>query len=438
MRLAKRALSWGRFKRAFKEFTWGGEWACSLPVRVKHNLSWFFLDGLFAAAGDSIVVTYLTLYLLAVGSSREQIGLLSSFSNLASALMLLPGAMLVERIGHRKELAVLSGGLLARGMVLGLALLPLVLGGSALVWLAMALAVLREAGINLAFPAWISLTGEMVPMEGRGRYFGGRNFVCGIAGMAITLLSGELITCMGAPQGYQIALFAAFVIGSGATYSFWRLKDPRDGQPVRAETKMSLKAALKDIWAHPTFVAFCLIMGLWNFSINIAGPFFNVRMAQDLKFTATMVALTGISSSIASLLVQRKMGEIVDRMGPRRVQALCMLLIPLLPAAWVFITEFWQVALLNVFTGAVWGAFGLVSFNLLLSLTPDAQRARYSAVYQFLVTGSLAAGAATGAWVIGVWGYPGVFWGSAAGRMIAALLFLLFVPAAERTHRLPA
>lgn len=425
-------ILFARIKSNFKKFTWGGSWAVSLPNQVKHNLSWFFMDGLFATASDNIMVTYLALYFLALGATRAQIGLLSSFSSLAAALMLLPGAILVERIGHRKEITVLAGGMLSRSMILVLALLPLFLGGQAIIWIAIALAVLRDAGANLSFPAWISITGEMVPLEGRGRYFGARNFVYGIVGTAIILLSGELITRMGSPQGYQIALIVAFIIGSFATYSFWKLKEPRAGQPVRIESGMSLKAAVKDIRAHPAFIMLCLVMGLWNFSINISGPFFSVRMVQDLKFTATMVGLAGITSSISNLLMQRKMGEIADRLGPHRVQMLCMLLIPILPATWVWITEFWQVAVVNVFSGVLWGAFGLVSFNFLLTLTPDAQRARYSAIYQIIITASLAAGAGTGAWIISQWSYPGVFLGSAAGRLIAAILFMLFVPAKER------
>jgi MFS family permease len=172
-------------------------------------------------------------------------------------------------------------------------------------------------------------------------------------------------------------------------------------------------------------------MSLWNFSINVAGPFFSVRMVQDLKFTASMVGVTTIASTISSLVFQRKMGEVADRIGPRRMQMLCMLLIPILPASWVFITRLWQVVLLNLFGGALWGVFNLVSFNFLLTLTPDAQRARYSAVYQILVTLALAVGAACGAWVIGRWGYHAIFIGSAAGRLLAAVLFALFVPAAE-------
>jgi MFS family permease len=167
---------------------------------------------------------------------------------------------------------------------------------------------------------------------------------------------------------------------------------------------------------------------VWNFSINIAGPFFNVFMVQNLKFTATMVGLTSIVSAVAGLLVQPRIGKLSDRWGPRKVQLVSMLIIPVVPAIWVFVTNIWHVIAINTFSGVVWGVFNLVSFNLLLSLTPDAQRARYAAIYQILITLALAGGAAVGAWVVTGWGYPGVFLCSAIGRGIAALLFLRFVP----------
>ena len=106
-----------------------------------------------------------------------------------------------------------------------------------------------------------------------------------------------------------------------------------------------------------------------------------------------------------------------------------MFLIPLLPFAWMFVTQFWHVIVLNSFSGALWGAFNLVSFNFLLSLTPDAQRARFSAFYQILVMLALAGGAAVGAWVVTAWGYQAIFLCSAIGRMAAAFLFIRFVPA---------
>ncbi|MGB8212180.1 MAG: MFS transporter [Anaerolineales bacterium] len=417
-------------RRAFRLFTWGGEWALSLSELIKHNLYWFFFDGLFASASDNIYITYVTLYILALGATSAQIGLLSSFSSFGSALLLLPGAFLVERYGRRKEITLAFGGGVARLMFLALALLPIFIGGQAVVWVAIVLSVTHDSFANLAFPAWMSFTADVVPMEGRGRYFGSRNFIMGITGMLAILLVGELITWNSIPLGYQLALGLAFVFGLCSTFSFGHLRDPRGGiaPEQAAASSLSLRKVLRDILAHPAFLALALVMAFWNFSLNIAGPFFNVYMVDNLKFSASMVGITSIVSTVAGLLIQRRVGRLSDRLGPRQVQLISMILIPFVPFAWMFVSKFWHVIVLNTFSGVFWGVFNLVSFNFLLSLTPDAQRARFSAIYQILVMLALAGGAALGAWVVTAWGYPAIFLCSAIGRMIAAILFLCFVP----------
>jgi len=418
-----------RARRAFRKFTWGGEWAVPLSEQIKHNLYWFFFDGVFASASDNIIITYLTLYILALGATRAQVGLMSSFSSLSAALLLLPGALLVERYGHRKEFTVAFGGGAARLAILALALLPIFIRGQAIVWAAIALSVMRDAFGNLAFPAWMSVTADVVPMAGRGRFFGSRNFIMGITGMLAILLVGELITRTAIPLGYQISLGLAFAIGMVSTFSFSRLRDPKGSfTPAKAAGSFSLRTMLEDMKTHPVFLALSLVMAFWNFSLNIAGPFFNVYMVANLKFTASMVGISSIVSTVASLLIQRRVGRLSDRWGPRKVQLISMILIPFLPFTWMFITKFWHVIVVNSFSGAVWGAFSLVSFNFLLSLTPDAQRARYSAFYQVLVMLALAGGAAFGAWVVTQWGYHAIFLCSAIGRALAVLMFVRFVP----------
>jgi predicted MFS family arabinose efflux permease len=251
----------------------------------------------------------------------------------------------------------------------------------------------------------------------------------GLTGMLAILLVGELITRTSIPLGYQITLALAFALGLASTFSFSRLHDPGGGvTPAHPAGSLSLRTIVREISTHPYFLGLCLVMAFWNFSLNIAGPFFNVYMVENLKFTASMVGIVSIATSVAGLLVQRRIGHFSDRLGPRKVQMISMFLIPLLPFAWIFVTKFWHVILLNSFSGILWGAFNLASFNFLLSLTPDGLRARFSAFYQILVMLALAGGAALGAWVVTVWGYPAIFICSAVGRMMAAILFVRFVP----------
>ncbi len=408
-------------------FITGGEWALSLPNISRRNLTSFWFDGLFSAASDTIPINYFTLYLLALGATSSQIGLFSALTSLAAAACLLPGALLVERYGHRKEITVWFGGIMARLLLLILALLPFGFTGQVLIWTVILFSIFRSAVGNLAFPAWMSITGDVVPLEGRGRYFGSRNLAMVIAGMIMTYLVGEFITRAGSPQGYQLSLVLAFGVGMLSTYSFSRIKDQLAEQPVHSSMSISLLDISKDLRASPIFLSFCFASALWNFFINVAGPFFNVYMVQDLKFTAAMVGLAAVSTNLSKVFIQKKVGELSDRWGPGKVQLVSMCLIPILPFAWVFTTQLWQVVAINIIGGVLWGAFELVSFNFLLQLTPSTQRARYSAIFQIIVTVALAGGAALGSSIILWWGYTGIFLVSGLGRILAALFFLQLI-----------
>jgi MFS family permease len=419
-------ISLDRIRQSLFRLTTGGDWAYSLPVEIQRNLHRFWYDGLFASASDNIIVTYLTLYVLALGATRAQIGLMSSLSSLSAALLLLPGAMLVERFRRRKELTVLFGGLVARFALLLLALIPFFLGEKGLIIGAIALSVGKDAFANLAFPGWISITADIVPMAGRGRYFGSRNFVMGIAGMVTVLAVGELITRVGQPSGYQLAIALAFLLGMISTYNFAQLKEPPPNAPT-TPVSMSPRVLWRDIRSHPAFLALAITSALWNFSLNIAGPFFGVYMVQNLKATATLVGMMSVVTSVSSLVFQRRLGKLADKWGAHRMMLISGLLIPILPLSWAFVTSIWHVIPINILSGLFWGAYNLASFNLLLELTPGEQRARYSAIYQIIVTAALAGGAAFGSWLITRWGYVAIFIGSGVGRLTAALLFARFV-----------
>ena len=104
-----------------------------------------------------------------------------------------------------------------------------------------------------------------------------------------------------------------------------------------------------------------------------------------------------------------------------------MLLIPFLSLAWVFFTSYYQAIVVNIFSGILWGAFELVSFNVLLEMLPLERQARYSAIYQVVVMLSFALGAMMGAYIVGEVGFKGVFVATTIGRWLAAFLLAFFL-----------
>jgi MFS family permease len=416
------------------DLTVGGSWGRTLKKSIQRNLRWFWFDGFFASASDNISVNFISLYILSLGATEAQIGLMSSFSNIAAAILLLPGALLAERTYHKKLITLICMGGGARLALLMLVFVPILFKGPNIVWIAIAFSVLRDSFNNFGFPAWMTVTNETVPMEGRGRYFGARNFVMGITGMITTLLAGKLITMFVGPLGYQVALGLAFVLGVSSTFSYAHIHEKAPSSTDDSRSRFSLRLLKQMFGRQPQFVALMITAAAWNFSMNISGPFFNVYMVKNLQFSATAVGFLAVVSAFSSLAIQNKTGALADRVGARRLQLFSMFLIPLLPFAWIFATQIWHIVIINTFSGVFWGAFNLASFNLLLESIPQNQVPRYSAIYQIVVTLSLAAGALVGSAIISRWGFFAVCLASGIGRFLSSGLFAKIV---HDTRKIP-
>jgi MFS family permease len=412
------------------EFTAGGLWTYQLRPAVRQNLRWFWLDGTFAAGSDAVIAAYLSVFVLALGGTRAQIGLMNSLSSLSAALLLFPGAALAERLGRRKPV-VLAGAGGARTILLLLVLMPLAFSGQAAVYLVIALVIVRSASVHLGVPAWSSLMADLVPVSRRGRYFSSRSIAMVASGMITTLLFGQLISRVREPLGYQLAFGVAFLIGAVATYFFSRIAEPPLAPaPARsAGTGLALWSQLRQ---HRDFLTFCAVAALWNFSVSIGGPFFGVFLVESLGASAGLIGTFSVLSSLSALPGHRLFGTLVDRWGARRVHVLTGLLIPVLAIGWVFAQSPWQVVPLYLIGGFLWAGYGLASLYVQLNLIPPAGRARFTALLSIVVLLGLAAGAAVGGLIAERWGYRAAFVATGVGRMTAALLFVRFVRVPEQ------
>ncbi len=416
--------------------TAGGRWAAQLSSTTRRSLRWLLVDGLFASLGDAILNAYQSVYLLALGATRTEIGWVSALSNLMMPLAMLPGARLAARTREYKR-AVIFPALLARLSLLGLIFLPFfpVSNPARLIQVGLGFIVARAFLVQLFNPAWTALLGQLVPVTSRGRYFSTRNILMGAASFFALLVVGPLIDWIGTPAGYQWAIGIALLMGLGAVFAFSHLEEP--ARPPTPRVPGAWRHFLRGLRGQGRFVAFCLIAGVWSFAQQIAGPFFIIFLVDEVQASAAMVGLTSAASSLAALPGQRIFGALNDRKGARWVQRLTGLAIPLVPALWGYIAQPWQAFPLQLLSGFMWAGYNLAAFNLLLELTPEVDRPSYVAFYQALVGLGMAGGAVLGGWLAQMHGYGTLFWVSAGGRLLAALLFA-WVIAGTAPPKLPA
>jgi MFS family permease len=400
----------------------------------------FWWDGFWASSSESVLISYLSLYLLAFGASNSQVGMLSSLSSLFAAIAFLPGARLVELIGHRKATVVASGGVLARLPIVALAVVPFVAGGNAAIWLVIGIASFRGFFAYFHVPAWTSLTSDIVPLRMRGRYLASRNFGMSVAALAMAPLAGFLVDRFTGLHGWQLVWLVSFVAGALSTWCYARIPEPPEHprlveQPTEGEGERSQGGFFADILRDRNFVSYLVSIAVWNIALMAAGPFFNVYLVKNLHASTFTVGALSSLPALTGLGGLLFMGRVMDRRGTKWLMVSSALLIPVLPVGWMFVTAAWQVIFINAASGLLWAGYNLSLANMVMVMSTPEKRARYAAAFQTVTMAACFVGPILGGYLIDAMGFHAVFAFSAVGRMAAALILLRYVTARPHGER---
>jgi MFS family permease len=386
----------------------------------------FWLDSVFASISGAFLLTYVPLYALAFGATNTQIGSLSSTASLLSMLAPIPGAQLTEKWGSRRKV-VTAVWSVVRSLSFLLLLIPFFVSGQAAILAVIVLWSLRAGLANLAHPAWVSLSGDIIPPERRGRFFSSRNMAMALCSMAFVPLAGQIIDWAGEPQGYQWSFGLSALFGYAALYFYAQI--PESTLATSQKTKRDkLHTTFKQAFVgNRTFLLFTLIAMLWNFSLQLGGPFFSVFQVKELGTTPGTMGWLSMVMSVTGLIGQFFWGRIVDRRNSRWVLAACALSIPILPFIWYFLSKPWHAVFVRIPSGFLWAGFNLASFNLQLELSDPKRRTQAAAGYTTLIGLANIVGPIIGSTIVDTRGYYWDFALSGLGRLVGGILFVLLL-----------
>ena len=395
-----------------------------VPQAYRKGMVLFWWYGVFISMASAFVDPYVTLYALAMGATRLQVGSLASAASFFGMLMPIPGARWAARLGRRKPVVLISFGLRFVALLVAL-LAPLLTTGQVLVLLIMAAFAARAAFLHLGTSPWTSMAGDLVPQERRGRYFAARKTVMALASLICVPLAGQLIGLFPDPVGYQVAFALAVLWGAVALYLFGRVPERGVSGPQRRAQRTDQEASLwRVLRGNDLFWRFVLISMGFNFFWQLGGPYFGVYQVEVLGATASVVGWLSMVSAAMRMIGQQVWGRAVDRRGARWALTLCHLLIPFLPFIWLPLRAPWQLVFVVVPSGFLWAGREIANFNLLLELVGEERQTDMIAGYNTLIAVANILGPLVGGQVIRLWGYRADFVLSGIGRMVAALLFL--------------
>lgn len=399
------------------------------------------LDGFFMGALETILLQYLPLFALAYGASNGEIGLLAAAGSLGAATASLPGAWLSAKWRYRKPFVLLTRGGFSHLLLLAFAVLPLLAGRPTIVGVVIAAATVRSVVFYMGEGAWASLAADLVPEEGRGRFFGSRNLLIGLGSLGGVGAVALLLAGLGPGSEWTAVWLLALAMGVGSSVLYSRIPEHDFALPGHAAPPVG---GWLGVLNDSRFRRFGASVVIWNVSLYMAAPFFNVHLVKNLGASPLWVGLLLAVAAGFGLVGQRAFGRMVDMRGTRWVIVPCGLGIATLPIMWFFVTSPWQVIGINALGGVLWAGYLLGTFSFLLAISPPGQQRYYAAAYTTLIYLSTTAGPLVGGALATAYGIKATFLASGLGRLAATGLFAKLVgderPAeqAPREEREPA
>ncbi|MBW4665384.1 MAG: MFS transporter [Chroococcus sp. CMT-3BRIN-NPC107] len=417
---------------------------------IRTSLQASTIDGVFAAIFISVTGgVLLTNFLLQVGASPVEIGMLSSIPMLLNLLQPI-GAYIGDRTNSRHYYCLWIFGI---ARLLWLILVVAIgwinwSGGNLhqLVSWTLGMVLVSHILESLGGSAWLSWMAVLVPHRLRGRYFGFRNSAASLTNLVGVPILGFAVSAWpnGTIEGYAVVLFLAVVTGIislGCQFFMTDINPQLTAKKVEPEqSSFSLLGNFS-----PNFLIFLFYFGLWTFAVNLSSPFFNLYLLDNLHLDLYWATLYGSLTAGANLVMLIWWGKIADRIGNRPLLLLVGVLAGITPLFWLLTgadnMSLWVwLPLIHLFTGGTWAAIELCSSNIQMEVASQEHPSGYFAVAAAVAGVCGALGTTIGGFfsensVIG--GLPGLF-ALSAGVRLFALLPLIYVtePRSQRVTQL--
>ena len=353
-----------------------------MPEQLRKNLYWVIWSITVGMIGFIITTgpVWSAFQREVLGANDFQLGLIAAIPVATCALQVFISYYMEKK--RNRRFLFLFLGISGRAMWLLIALVPYIFPSFSVdlrIWLVIVFVVIMSgsnSGVNLAFG---SLMGDLVPINIRGSYFGMRQRISLISGVATGLLISAMIDRVGL-IGYSIALGIAGVSLILDILGYLFVQWPE----MEATQLPPLRTLLKEVFTNKQFVKIVVFYSCWLFSLNIAAPFWNIHMLEYLKMNFMQMSLySQIISGTASILIVTRWGRLIDRYGNKPVLQIAAMCIVLAPLPWLFATResAYLIIISNVISGATWPVIDICQQNLYLSQSPRTHRSMYIAVF---------------------------------------------------------
>ena len=326
----------------------------STARRIYSNRTFLVLNlsDMIFMLGGNLWWTFQPLYILALGASKEELGMLLMFGSAMMLFPQIPGGILSDRYGRKK--VILAGAVLR--------LIPPIIFLLANNWTLFFPGLFINSLSMVDAPAWNALLVESIPNDSRGTAYSIYRMMVSISGIFTAPVGGILMDSMGVIPGTRLCLISNEALLLLYTLIIWRfIKEAKDNNAGKNEdhTNANVVRALRHVPRKITVVI--IVQGLCSFAAGLSTSYMVIYASEVIGLSKTEWGVLGTTVSLLATALSAPAGTLSDRIGRRS----CILASQVLSATSIFLfinsTSFGWVLLARALEGVGSGFGGLVA-----------------------------------------------------------------------------
>jgi len=356
----------------------------------RHSPLWFLTGNIrvlvFGRAlwsfSTSIVYPFLSLYILALGGTPTEIGLINSLGLIAGMILYPVGGYVGDRMGRVRLVGFATYAYAISNLLFVFAIN----------WQALAVAQFLHQLLLFYMPAMNALESDSLPPGVRGRGFATIMAIPNSIRIIAPYVGGWIIAVYGGGDAGMIRAIRicwGFSFLTGLLVATTRLKylsetlikEEAGGRPSLRGLPEIVKEAYASIfesmkWMNRPLWGIVIVEAVSSLFVAMSAPLWIVYATQVMGITAYDWGIMLLISGLVSVTLAYPLGSLVDKFGPRRMILLALGLAPPITFLYIHSKDFLAVTTILCLIGVVNGILMPAFSTIIADMIPRKRRAR--------------------------------------------------------------
>jgi len=228
---------------------------------------------------------------------------------------------------------------------------------------------------------WISLIGDLVPENIRGRYFGRRSRINGAYSTISIILAGFIlhkISGYNESLGFAVIFFIGTICRLYSCLLYLKHYDPKTSIEARVPLNLFSFIFRK---RNTLFVKYIFYSSIYNFINSWGVPVYTILFLRYFNFSYLQYSIFIFLGPIASYFSNYAWGYWSDNAGDRKIMLSAYAILIILPFNWFFCLQFLEgnvafifISINQIIAGIGWAGVQLGSFNYILAIVDEKNK----------------------------------------------------------------